>query len=167
MLVWICLNLIFWKSKSPINVLSSTETSEAALSVGNRRKTSCPEQLELSVESTGRPITSLWSRISHLTTHTSRHTYAYCTWPVNVSSACPSKPPSPLLLMLWAISAMAFVLDWNMKTAGKAAIKLIFNRSQLITFLYVCVSLCTGWGWGHERWLPGQFNKTVVTPDIL
>lgn len=70
-------------------------------------------------------------------------------------------PRSP---MLWAISAMALLLEWNINRVGKAAIKLIFNRSQLITFpcTRVCAPLCTGRGWGALQ----RFNITVVTPAV-
>lgn len=54
----------------------------------------------------------------------------------------------PTLLMLWTILAMTLLLERNIKRAEKAAIKLIFNKSQLITFLCVCMYVCTGCGWG-------------------
>lgn len=46
--------------------------------------------------------------------------------------------------MLWAILAMTILLEQNIKRAEKAAIKLIFNKSQLITFLCVLVLVVDG-----------------------
>lgn len=159
-LIQICLNLIF--EKGTAQIMSPTEASEI---------THCREQGEEMSFSEHRAawIGRLVNRQayyvsmkvckSHAHTHTCWQLTCKCEFSLSIKASLPS------LLMLWAISAMALLLEWNIKRAGKAAIKLIFNRSQLITFL--CVSLCTGWGWGHNRRLLARFNATAVTPDVL
>lgn len=54
------------------------------------------------------------------------------------------KPFLPTPLVLWAILAMTLLLERNIERAEKAAIKLIFNKSPLITFLCVLVLVVDG-----------------------
>lgn len=100
------------------------------------------------------------SNCTHVRTHADTLT-CKCEFILSIKA-----PPSWLLLS--AICPMALLIDWNIKRAGKAAIKLIFNRSQLITFLCVCVRVwaCRVGRWGQKRWLLGQFNGMVVTPGV-